>query len=302
MKLAEYLADQLCSLAETDEALFVLDGDLADSDGADRFANRFLMAGIAEQNLVSVAAGLASTGRKPWAFSFAAFLACRAYDQIRICLAQSKQPVVLVGSHAGGLSARNGKSHAVLNDIAMMTSLPHIEVYAPADSKDVDWLTRLLVASPRAAYVRLPRADIDSMPKLSGDAGPIRIIAPPATRTLISTGLATHWAAALALKLTALGQPIGLIHLPCLKPFPDLTEALQDVDVIITLEDHVTHGGLGSLVQDCFPSRPVTKLGWPVEFAGASGSDDDILRAFSLNSEALEAMLILAQEKEETAC
>jgi transketolase len=291
VKLADHLARQLCKQAEQDDLLFVLDGDLADSDGAHLFAaqfpDRFLMAGIAEQNLVGVAAGLASAGQKPWVFSFAAFLVYRAYDQIRIGLAQSLQPVVLVGSHAGALAARNGKSHATLNDIALMTTLPHVEVYAPADPQDVAWLTASLGNSPRAAYLRLPRADVDALPALGGAAGPVRVLAEPAPTTIVSTGLATHWAAALARRLAAEERPIGLLHVPQLKPLPDLGDLLEGVETIVSIEDHVTLGGLGSLLQDRFPDRPIRKLGWPVSFAGASGSDDELRRAYRLDTESL---------------
>ncbi|WP_213947478.1 hypothetical protein [Luteibacter sp. dw_328] len=306
MKLAEHLADLLCDRADHDESIFVLDGDLADSDGADRFAERhperFLMAGIAEQNLIGVAAGLASTQWKPWAFSFAAFLVYRAYDQIRVSVAQSLQPVVLVGSHAGALAARNGKSHATLNDIALTATLPHVEVFAPADRADLEWLVPDLTLRPRAAYVRLPRADIDALAPLGGSAGPVRLLAAPAARTIVSTGLATHWAAALVRSLAARGTQIGLIHVAQLKPLPDLERMLEDVETIITLEDHVVLGGLGSLMQDRFPERHVRKFGWPVNFAGASGSDDDIRRAHALDLSSLTDALSSPDIERNFAC
>jgi transketolase len=306
MKLAEHLAELLCARAEEDEAIFVLDGDLADSDGADRFAarhpERFLMAGIAEQNLLGVAAGMASAGRKPWAFSFAAFLVYRAYDQIRVSVAQSMQPVVLVGSHAGALAARNGKSHATLNDIALMSTLPYVEVFAPADQADIAWLVPELTERPRAAYLRLPRADIDALPPLGGEPGPIRVLAAPTPRTIVSTGLATHWAAALVRALAARGQRVGLIHVPQLKPLPDMEPLLAGVETIISLEDHVVLGGLGSLLQDRFPERPVRKFGWPVSFAGASGSDDDLRRAHSLDLAGLTEALSSTELERNFAC
>jgi transketolase len=306
VKLADHLARQLCRHAERDESLFVLDGDLADSDGAHLFAaqfpDRFLMAGIAEQNLVGVAAGLASVGQKPWAFSFAAFLVYRAYDQIRIGLAQSLQPVVLVGSHAGALAARNGKSHATLNDIALMATLPNVQVYAPADEQDVAWLTAMLSETPRPAYLRLPRADIDALPGLGGTAGPVRVLADPAPTTIVSTGLATHWAAALVRRLAAEERRIGLVHVPQLKPLPDLSGLLEGVETIVTLEDHVTLGGLGSLLQDRFPERPIRKLGWPVSFAGASGSDDELRRAHRLDTEGLVSALRGSAAERQLVC
>jgi transketolase len=306
MKLAEHLADLLCERADVDAAIFVLDGDLADSNGADRFAvrhpERFLMAGIAEQNLLGVSAGMASTGLKPWAFSFAAFLVYRAYDQIRVSVAQSLQPVVLVGSHAGALAARNGKSHATMNDIALMSTLPQMNVYAPADRGDIAWLVPELSMHPRAAYLRLPRADIDALPALGGEPGPVRILAPPAPRTIISTGLATHWAAALVLALAAQGETVGLIHIPQLKPLPDLESLLEGVHTLISIEDHIVLGGLGTLLQDRFPARPITKLGWPVSFAGASGSDEDLRRAHMLDPASLLRAVSCAELQRRHAC
>lgn len=128
-----------------DDRIFVIDGDLADSDGAICFANkrsdRFIMAGIAEQNMVSLAAGLAETGNRPRLFSFASFLCFRGYDQTRICLSQAGQPVALVGSHAGGLGGRNGKSHTALNDLSLMLTLPRLQVWAPADEAEVAYLS-----------------------------------------------------------------------------------------------------------------------------------------------------------------
>lgn len=306
MKLAEHLALHLCEHAKQDDALFVLDGDLADSNGADAFAagfpERFLMAGIAEQNLVSVAAGLANVGQKPWAFSFAAFLVYRAYDQIRMGLAQSLQPVVLVGSHAGALASRNGKSHATLNDIALMSTLPHVEVHAPADRKDVAWLVDRLVEQPKPAYIRLPRADVDALPGLDGAAGAVRVLAPPASTTIVSTGLATHWASALVRRMVADGQRVGLLHVPQLKPLPDLTALLEDVQTVVTLEDHVTLGGLGSLLQDRFPHRHIHKLGWPVSFPGASGSDEELRRAHGLDLDGLTQTLAAVEPRRRIPC
>lgn len=306
MKLAEHLASLLCDEGDRDATIFVLDGDLADSDGADRFARRhperFLMTGIAEQNMVGVAAGMASTGLKPWTFSFAAFLVYRAYDQIRVGVAQSRQPVVLVGSHAGALAARNGKSHATLNDIALMSTLPGVEVFAPADVADLAWLVPRLVEAPRPAYVRMPRADIDALAPLGGQADEVRVLASPRPTTLVTTGLATHWGSRVVSDLAAQGVRIGHLHLPRVAPLPDLTAWLDGVDHVVTLEDHTVLGGLGSLVQDRHPDLRVHKLGWPVAFAGASGGDDDLREAWGLDAASLSATVSSIENKRNASC
>src|SRR5258705_2471990 len=161
MKLADYAGKYLAALAEQDERIYVLDGDLADSDGAIHFAEkqpeRFIAAGIAEQNMVSFAAGMASEGLRPFVFSFAAFLCYRAYDQIRMCVSQARQPVALVASHATGLSGRNGKSHAAFNDLALLLSLPHIDVWAPAEEGELENALETSLVRPCGSYIRLPR-------------------------------------------------------------------------------------------------------------------------------------------------
>jgi transketolase len=142
-RLGKIVSERLTLAAAKDSSIWVLDGDLADSYGADAFAaahpDRFISAGIAEQSMVSVAAGLAACGIRPWVFSFAAFLTYRAYDQIRVGISQTGLPVALVASHAGGCGGRNGKTHVALNDVALMASLPRIAIWTPADAGDENW-------------------------------------------------------------------------------------------------------------------------------------------------------------------
>src|SRR4051812_32039274 len=139
VRLGHTVADYVSSLACADDRIWVVDGDLGDSYGLDdaairKLGDRFIQAGIAEQTMVGLAAGLAACGLRPFVFSFAAFLCCRAYDQIRVCVSQTELPVVFVGSHAGGCNASNGKTHSIVNDVAIMATLPNVDVWAPADA------------------------------------------------------------------------------------------------------------------------------------------------------------------------
>jgi transketolase C-terminal domain/subunit len=135
-RLGDCCGQELARLADQDDRIWALDGDLGDSDGALHFARRhsrrFVMAGIAEQTMVSLAAGMASCGKRPWVFSFAAFLCYRAYDQIRVCLSQADQPVTLVGSHSGGCTGHNGCSHSTER------SVPH-DIAAESESVVPRW-------------------------------------------------------------------------------------------------------------------------------------------------------------------
>lgn len=290
-KLADHCGLLLAERGDTEPRLHVLDGDLADSDGAIHFAHRhparFLMAGIAEQNMVSVAAGMAEAGLLPWVFSFAAFLCYRAYDQVRACLSHARQPVTLIGSHAGGLSGRNGKSHATPNDLALMLSLPHLHVWAPADCADTELATRTLLEHPAPSYVRFPRTPIDPQRGLPGSPAELRWLLPRRPVALVSTGLASHWALAAARHLAEAGIEVGVLHCLRLRPPGALASELRGLQRIFVVEDHATFGGLASLIHGLGPSAPVSALGWPDDFSGQSGTDDQLLAACGLSADRL---------------
>jgi transketolase len=297
-RLADHCGEQLASSGEHDPRLWVLDGDLADSDGAMHFAERhparFLMAGIAEQNMVSVAAGMANAGLKPWVFSFAAFLCYRAYDQIRVCMSQARQPVVLVGSHAGGQCGRNGKTHTALNDMALMLSLPCIQVWSPGDFQDVDLAVRTLVERPLPAYLRLARRPFESGAALPGIAAPYRWLRDKRATTFVSTGIASTWALEAARILEANGLDVGLLHCLSLAPRPPLDELLGGVDRIFVVDDHYEFGGLAAVVQQFGLSARVETFGWPSDWSGKSGGDDELLESFGLSGPSL-ARTVLAK-------
>jgi transketolase len=278
LRLADYCGLHLAQRAASMRDVWVLDGDLADSDGAIHFAerhpDRFIMSGIAEQTMISVAAGMASCGLRPWVFSFAAFLCYRACDQIRVCISQARQPVVLVGSHSGGCSGRNGKTHAALNDLALMLSFPNLHVWCPADPEDVTSCVDQVLEDHVPAYIRLPRRVVGSIP---GRQGLVRWIAAQGPYLLVSTGLGTHLAVDAQQQLAGRGWSLGLAHVLRLKPFPeDLVPSLESARLIFVLEDHSTFGGLASLVERHTSTR-VISLGWPMEWSGESGQDDEIL-------------------------
>jgi transketolase len=291
VKLADHCGRILAEHGDAEPRLYVLDGDLADSDGAIHFAHRhptrFLMAGIAEQNMVSVAAGMAEAGQRPWVFSFAAFLCYRAYDQVRMGLSQARQAVTLVGSHAGGLSGRNGKSHAAPNDLALMLSLPHVSVWSPGDLGDVELAVRTLVAQPAPSYLRCPRTPIDEQRGLPGAPAALRWLSPRRPVALVSTGIASHWALAAAARLADAGIDVGVLHCLRLRPTGALAAELHGVSRIFVVEDHATFGGLASLIHQLGLPAAVTALGWPDEFSGQSGKDEQLLAAHGLSAEQL---------------
>lgn len=291
MKLADHCGQALARAADDDPLIWVLDGDLADSDGAMHFAERhperFLMTGIAEQNLVSVAAGMATAGLRPWAFSFAAFLAYRACDQVRVCLSQAQQPVVLLGSHGGGCAGRNGKTHAAINDLAIMLSFPGMQVFSPADFGDVDFTLRALLESPAPAYVRLPRRLFSPGDVLPQRPAWNRWLRAKAKVSLVATGVASWWALGAATILSGWDHDVGVLHVLRLSPLGSLAEQLADIETLIVIEDHGGQGGLASLLSRKLPSQQVHVIGWPDGWFGKSGGDDELRRAAGLDDEAL---------------
>lgn len=295
-KLADVLGHALADAARDDPRVFVLDGDLADSDGAMHFAERhperFLMAGIAEQGMVSTAAGMADSGLRPWVFSFAAFLCYRALDQVRICLSQSRQPVVLVGSHAGGLSGRNGKTHAAPNDLAVMMSLPALAVFAPADAADARYVVGKALELGAPSYIRTPRRLMTEADNLPGIPAPHRWVLPRQAVTLVACGLASQWAFQAAQYLRDRGIVVGLMHCLQLKPFPDFEHELADVQHIFCIEDHSRFGGLASLLAHQLPARHIHAFGWSPEFSGKSAADDALLERNDLTPQAIADAII----------
>lgn len=294
LRLADHCGTYLGQLAARDGRIRVLDGDLADSDGAIHFAERwperFLMAGIAEQSMVSVAAGMASCGLRPWVFSFAAFLCYRAYDQVRVSVCQSRQPVTLVGSHSGGCSSRNGKTHAALNDVALMASLPGMRVWAPAGPQEVRFAVDAILAADAPAYLRLPRRPLEDLP---GDPAPFRWLGEPGPIAFAGTGLGTHMALWARDRLAQRSLRAGVLHCPQVAPLPDgLAAALAGVEHLFVVEDHVTHGGLASLLQGLGLPLRITALGWPVGWAGQSGDDLQLLRMHGLGPEQIAATVL----------
>jgi transketolase len=294
-KLADVCGRLLTERASLNPAIWVLDGDLADSDGAEAFAKdfpeRFIGAGIAEQTMVSTAAGLASLALQPWVFSFAAFVCFRAYDQIRTCISQTGLPVVLVGSHAGGCGGRNGKSHVALNDLAAMASLPRMCIWTPADEHDMKLAVHQLTTFPEPSYVRLPR---DPQEPLPGEARHMRWIGTPSKVAIASCGLSTQWAVEAQRLLSKKGINVGILHFA--KPWPmqkvELASYVDGVSTLIVVEDHSPYGGLGAMLQAACRQIETIEIAWPHEWSGQSGNAHELRELFSLDSKSLASKII----------
>lgn len=288
-RLAAACVRTLLDEAETDSRIWLLDGDLADSYSATEFAeqqpDRFIMAGIAEQNMVSMAAGMAACGLRPWVFSFAAFLAFRAADQIRVCISQTGLPVTLVGSHAGGCGGRNGKTHQSLSDLAIMAGFPGMQIWTPCDAADAVFATRSIARSEQPAYFRAPR---ESCPPLPGEPGALRWLTEPNKKVIVTSGLAAHWALETRERLSDTGDAPSILHVASFAPLAQELEAIiTEAEQWFVIEDHVRHGGLAEVVSRLAGRLPDAWFGWPSTWPGGSGSATDLRESCGLDSQAI---------------
>lgn len=287
----------LVELAEHDQRILVLDGDLANSTRADIVAterpDRFLEMGIAEQNLVGVAAGLATMGFRPWVSTFAVFAVKRALDQVRMVVAQTHAPVRLAGAYSGILTGFTGKTHQSVEDLAVMRAMPGMAVLAPCDALECAAAIRWAAEHPGPVYLRLARDPVPPVfaePLPAYDPARATWLRRGRGLTLIGTGLQSGRLAAAADLLAAEGVAVGVLHLPALKPFDRqaLLEAAE-AGTVITAEEHNVIGGLGSLVAETLAeARPTRVLRWGLpDVFGESGPNADLLEAFGLSPAAI---------------
>ena len=293
-------ADALVALCAEDERTVVLDADLASSTKADKVAaahpDRFLQMGIAEQNMVGVAAGLATTGAVPWLSSFGVFLSHRAIDPIRMLVAQTAANVKIAAAYTGVTFGMAGKTHHDHADLTILRSLPGMTLLAPGDAAETAAATRWAHHHDGPVYLRLAR---DPSPALPGTAdtfvlGALRVLRRGPDAVLVSTGAQSARTLAAAELLAADGIDVTVVHTPTLKPFDGagLVELCTTTPLVITVEDQQVAGGLGGLVAETLSAgpapRPVRRIGLHDEFV-ESGSNDYVLERYGLSAERVAA-------------
>jgi len=272
LPLRDVWADTLVELAGTNPDLLVLDGDLGTSTRADRFAkahpDRFIQMGIAEQNMVGTAVGLASLGFVPWLSSFTVFFTHRAVDQVRMSVAQTHANVKIGAGYAGLQTGFTGKTHMDVQDLAIMRAMPGMTVLAPGDAAECAAMIRWASSVDGPVYLRLGR---DGGPDLfdaryAFEPGRVVRLRDGRDVLLVSTGQQTARCVEAATLLAADGVDAGLLHVPSIKPIhaAALAEAAAAVPLVVTAEEHSVFGGLGGLVAEVVSShapRRVERIG-----------------------------------------
>jgi transketolase len=291
--LRDVFGDTLVSLGSTNPNVLVLDADLANSTKADKFAiaypGRFLQMGIAEQNFVGVAVGLASLGFVPWLSSFTVFFTHRAVDPIRMLVAQTHANVKIGAAYSGLMTGLTGKTHQDVQDLAIMRAMPDMTVLAPADPIEAEAIIRWATDYEGPVFVRLAR---DTCPNIFDEKyqfvpGRTVRLKEGEDVLLISTGPQSGRCLQAAESLQRQGISTGVLHVPSIKPVnkEEIVNAADKVKTVITVEEHTIYGGLGGMIAEILGEaspRRVIRFGIEDRW-GESAPNDYLLDAFQLS-------------------
>jgi transketolase len=246
----------LAEMGKDNPDLVVLDADLSHSTMthffAAKFPERFFNCGIAEQNMISIAAGLASSGKIPFASTFAVFAPGRCFDQIRMSIAQPGLNVKIVTTHGGISVGEDGISHQAIEDLSLICSLPGFTVIVPADAVETAQAVRWAAQYRGPVYIRLGRAKLPLVygPDYRFTVGQAVTMRPGKDVTIIAIGLMVQAALTAAETLRNEGIDCRVLNMPTLKPIDEaaIVAAAEQTGAIVTAEEHLEHGGLGAEV------------------------------------------------------
>ncbi|MBC7581419.1 transketolase family protein [Aeromicrobium sp.] len=254
------------------------------------FPDRFIEIGVAEQNLVTVGAGMAAMGKIPFVSSYAAFMPGRCWEQIRTTICLNDRPVKLIGSHAGVSVGPDGATHQMLEDIALMRSLPNMVVLAPGDSIEAEKMTIAMAKDPRPNYMRLAReaTPIITTDKTPFEIGKAYVFEPGTDVTIIATGTMTYQALAAVEQLYKDGIEAEVIHVPTIKPLDTVTilKSVKKTGAVVTVEEAQIIGGLGGAIAELLAEEcpvPMKRIGMLDRF-GESGEPSELLEHFGLDA------------------
>lgn len=283
--------------------------DLTDSTQmslfAEAFPERFIEIGVAEQNLVTVGAGLAGVGKIPFVSSYAAFSPGRNWEQIRTTICLNDRPVKIAGSHAGVSVGPDGATHQALEDIALTRVLPNMVVIAPCDSVEAAKATLAMAADKRPNYIRLAR---EATPVITTDKTPFEIgkayvFQPGDDLTIIATGTMTYQALAAAELMYKDGIDVEVVHVPTVKPLDAETilKSVRKTGAVVTAEEGQINGGLGGAIAELLAEElptPIKRVGMRDRF-GESGAPDELLEHFGLTAKhiRLAAHAVIGKKK-----
>ena len=287
-------ADALIELAARVPELVVLDADVAKAtktcDFERRFPQRFFNCGTQEQNLLSVAAGLALEDFVPFATTFAMFITTRAADQLRNSIAYPQVNVKVAGTHGGITTGGDGASHQACEDIAIARVLPHLTVLVPGDYEESRQATFAAAAHRGPVYLRFGRDAYPMVPALHGafEIGRAKLLRSGGDLTLCSTGIMAHEALLAADELAREGLSVRVLHFPTVKPLDReaVLKAARETGGFVTAEEHSVLGGLGEAIAGVLAEShpvPLRRVGVQ-DVYGQSGHGPELLDLYGLRA------------------
>ncbi len=289
----------LLAAGEADERVVALCADLTESTQthlfAQKFPKRFIEIGVAEQNLASVASGMAAMGKIPFITSYAMFSPGRNWEQIRTTICYNDRPVKIIGSHAGISVGPDGGTHQAIEDLAITRVIPNLVVISPCDSVEAKKATIAAAKNNKPTYIRLGR---EKTPVMTTAQTPFEIgkaqVFYESTKldvVIIATGALVHKAILVANELGKEGIGVNVVNLATIKPLDEETiiDQAKKAGAVVTVEEHQIRGGMGSAVAECLAkNHPV-----PIEFVGVddkfgqSGTPDQLIEHYGMGVDAI---------------
>jgi transketolase len=296
--LRKAFVDALCGLAREDERIVLLTGDLgymALEPFREHFPHRFINAGVAEQNMIGVATGLAEAGLRPYAYSIAPFASLRPFEFIRNGPVAHNLPVRVVGMGMGFDYGHSGPTHYALEDIGVLRTLPGLTIVIPADSAQADTAIRDTSDVPGPVYYSLGKDDKISVPGLNGrfEIGKVQMVRRGRDLAIVTMGSISQEVAAAAEKLSAQGIEAAVVVVSNFSPDPEaaLVEILSEFRRVVSVEVQTVSGGLGSLVASVIASHgllcrlQIVGIRTPPD--GTSGKQPDRWRKYGLDCDSI---------------
>ena len=292
--MREIFGETVAALADEDPRIVMLDADVASSTRADIFEkahpDRYLQMGIAEQNMMGVAAGLATMGLIPFVSTFVSFAVVRPLDQVRVLIAQTGANVKITPGYAGMFTGQTGMSHIIVDDLAIMRVMPGMVTVAPADDIEADLALRWAASYQGPCYVRIVR---DATQRLFDSSyrfafGKAVVVREGRDVTLMATGTQTPRVVDAAELLAARGVDAHVLHVPTIKPLDTeaIVAAAERTGRVVTVEEHTVLGGLGGAVAEVLGEHRPTQLnriGLQDTYV-QSGPNDELLDIYGLSA------------------
>jgi transketolase len=294
----------ITDLARTDTRVVFIGSDLGIGVMADfkaEFPDRFFMEGVAEQNLVGVAAGMAMEGRIVYLNTIATFLTRRCFEQVAVDLCMHNANVRLIANGGGVVYAPLGPTHLATEDIAILRALPNMTILAPADAEEMARAVRATLDHKGPIYIRIakghdPVVTTDTGDFCIGRAVPMR---DGHDALIVTTGVGLQVSLAAAELLTTAGIDTSVLHMPTVKPLDveTLTEAVERVPVVVTVEEHSVVGGLGSAVaehlaeNDLLAGRRFRRVGFPDVFPSGYGDQAGMMRRYGIRPDSIAILV-----------